>query len=456
METSNKKASFEAHPLYREAQELMDSGDGAGAAKKLEKLATIFPQEQILQDMLVRSKLQASLATSGPVPALRSEPTPVLRRLVLALLAITMCLVAIAAFGAAYDRLVLPARESRQQELYIESLQQSGQARIEAGDWAGARAAYEELLAAQPADPTAVAALELIDQQEILDQQYSDATAALQRGDVETALSLFRQLNTSNPGYRDVQQRIAALEQEESLEANWQQSESLIQAGDWAGAIAVLTQIRAQNPDFRRTQVEAQLFQLYAQLARELIARADSSVETLRQAVGYLDAALALEPTNQDMLVERRLAAGYVAGADAWAREDWAGAAAQWESVYAERPDYQGGVLRDKLLQAYPRAAEQLIAQAEGRLNTLQQAAHYLDQAIAAQPNNEQLVEERRLLLEFIAGAEAFTQRDWDVAISHWGPIFASHPSYQNGVLEARLRQACASSRDPDTTLCPP
>jgi tetratricopeptide (TPR) repeat protein len=253
-----------------------------------------------------------------------------------------------------------------------------------------------------------------------------------------------------------VQQRIADLEEQAALEAAWLQSESYIQAGDWLGAIGTLTQIRGQNPSFRRAQVEEQLYQVYAQIARELIAQANGSVDTLRQAVGYLDSALALRPTQKDLLEERRLAYEFVAGEDAWAKQDWASAAAHWETVYATRPDYQGGVLRDKLRQAYPLAARQLIAEAQGRVSLLNQAVAYLDQALLAQPDNQELVEERQLLLEFIAGAQAFEQRAWDIAISHWGAIYLVRPAYQDGALEEQLRLACQRSSEPDESLCPP
>jgi tetratricopeptide (TPR) repeat protein len=450
------KVSFQEHPLYREAMQQMAAGDSTEATAKLRQLAELFPQEQLLRDLLVRTQLRATLTSSGPAPAVHSTPAPPLRRLVLLLLVITVGLVGVAGFAAAYDRLVHSSQVDRQQELHINALRQDGQLRLEAGDWARAQQAFQQVLTLVPGDPTAEAAISFSQQQEALAQQYMDAFAAQQRGDTQTALNLLRSIEAQSPGYRDVAQRIKDVEELAALEAAWQQSEGLIQAGDWPGAIAILSQIRLQNPAFRRAQVEEQLYQLYAQTARQQLAQANGSEEVLRQAVDSLDQALALRPTQQDLVEERRLAAALVAGADAAAQGDWADAVARWEPVYAARPDYQGGVLRARLNEAYPQAAKQLIAQANGNASLLRQALAYLDKALAVQPDSQDLSEERRLVTEFLAGAEAFAQENWDLAISHWGAIYTTRPAYQNGVLKNDLRQACANSPAPNKALCPP
>jgi outer membrane protein assembly factor BamD (BamD/ComL family) len=368
----------------------------------------------------------------------------------------TACVVLVAALALAYDRLIQPISSSGQQQEYVDSLRDSGRLWIENGDWAGARQAYEDLLTQVPGDPTAEAALELIQQGEALDQRYVDALSAQQRNDWQTALTLFRQIEAESPGYRDVQQHVSTLQEFEALETSWLEAQNLILAEDWPGAASMLIQIRARNPDFRRADVETQLFQIYVQMANVQIAQADGNLDLLRQAIGYLDQALALRPTDQDLIQERRLAVDFVAGFEASAQEDWADAVEHWEAVHTAQRNYQGGLLADYLDDAYPKAALQLIAEARGAIQLLRQAIDYLDQALASQPENQQWLEERRRTAEYVAGAEAFTQDDWDKAISHWGPIYATHPDYQSGVLESNLRKACTRSSEPDATLCPP
>jgi outer membrane protein assembly factor BamD (BamD/ComL family) len=452
----NSNTTYEQHPLYQAAMKRMAAGDQEGMIEKLRRLANLYPKEQALQDLLVRTELRTTLATSGPVVAERSGPTPFLRRAVLFMLVLTIGLAIVVGFGAAYNRIVSPARDNKEEELHIEALKQEAQQRLASGDWSGAQQVLKEVLTIVPSDPTAQAGIALSQQQMELDRLYTDALAAQQQGDVQTALDRLRQIQAEDPAYRDVQQRIDAMQKVESLQTTWLEAQDRIQAGDWPGAVSLLTQIRAQNPSFNRTEVEEQLYQAYAQLARLQIAQANGNLDMLRQAVGYMDQALALKPTSQELVEERRLAAGYVDGFDAYNREDWIGAASQWEPVYTAQPDYQGGTLRDVLYQAYPKAAKSLIAQANGSAVTLRQAIGYLDQALAIQPDNPELVEERRLAAEYVAGAEASAQQSWQEAMNHWGPIYAARPNYQNGVLEKNLRQACANSPAPNTTYCPP
>jgi outer membrane protein assembly factor BamD (BamD/ComL family) len=455
-EVQETQRPFDEHPLYHAAMRSLIGGDEAGAAEKLRRLIKLYPQEQALQDQLVRLELKASLATLEYIPDERSKPMPILRIVMLTLLAMTIGIVFIAAAAIAYDRFVQPISKNRQEQEYIDSLHEQGRLRLESGDWAGARQVYDDLLTRVPADPTAQAAMEQIRQEEVLDQRYVDALSAQQRGDWQTALTLFRQIEAEAPGYRDTQQYLKTLKKFESLESTWLEAQDLILAEDWPGAIALLIQIRTQNPDFRRADVETQLYQIYVQMANVQIAQANGNLDLLRQATGYLDQALALRPTDQNLITERRLAVEFVAGFEALAQEDWADAVAHWEAVHLVQRNYQGGLLEDYLRDAYPKAAQQLITQARGAIHQLRQAIAYLDQALAMQPENQEWVEERKLAAEYVAGAEAFADGEWDKAITHWGPIYVTRPEYQNGALESNLRIACTNGSTPDTTFCPP
>lgn len=448
--------SYKDHPLYLAAMRVLDRGDAEDAAAKLRELAKIYPDEPHLQDVLVRTELQASLGDSQPAPTVHRTPAPALGRVVLILLVVTICIIALAGFAAAYNHFVVKPSLIRDEEQRIVSLHEEVQALLAAGDWLQAREAAAELLTSVPGEPTAQAAIALAEQKEALDRQYVDAVAALQEGDIETALVLLRQIEAQEPGYLDVRQRIEDAEKLENLDALWRQSEAAIQAGDWNSTITLLTQIRAQNPDFRRVQVEEQLYQVYAQVARELIAGADGSVETLRQAVAYLDEALTIRPADQSLIQERRLTIGFVGGADAFAQEQWAEAVAQWEEVYEAQPGYQNGILPSYLDQAYPNAATELIARASGSISQLTLASRYLDRALATRPGDQRLIDERQLVNDFLAGADAYDEGNWDVAIARWGTAYKIRPDYQGGVLRENLTEACEKSESPDANICPP
>jgi tetratricopeptide (TPR) repeat protein len=454
--TPINEESYEDHPLYLAAMRVLDYGDAADAAAKLRELVKEYPDEQRLRDVLVRTELRASLGDSKPAPVVRRAPAPALGRVVLALLVVTICMIALAGFAAAYRQFVIIPNLDRQQDQKIESLREEVQARMAAGDWSGARETLAALLTEVRGDSEAEAALALIDQLEALDQQYVDAVAAQQQGDTATALTIFRQIEAQSPGYRDVRQRIESLEELENLEALWQQSEGLIGAGDWNGAINLLTQIRAKDPSFRGDQVKERLYQVYAQVARELIAGANGSVDTLRQAVVNLNKALALDPGDRNLVQERDLTEDFVDGADAFAQEHWAEAVALWEDVYTAQPGFQNGILPGYLNQAYPQAATELLARAKGNVSQLTLASRYLDRAVAARPGDQTLVDERQLVNDYLAGSEAYAQSNWDAAIVRWGAVYTVRPGYQDGVLRERLRDACEKSSSPDQTICQP
>jgi hypothetical protein len=307
-----------------------------------------------------------------------------------------------------------------------------------------------------PGDPRIDETLALINQRQAWADLYADALLHKEWGDWQTAYDLARQIPPESPNYNLAQRLIEETQELADLEAAWQDVQGQIAAENWQGAISNLIWIRTQNPEFRRTEVEDQLYLANERLARQLVDQAGGNPESLRAAVIYFDQALTLQPNNRELIDERKLAVGFVAGSDALGRGDWVAVVTSWEPVYAARPDYQGGMLAQRLEEAYPQAARQLIDQANGSERQLDQALGYLDKALVSQPENEELREERHLIVEYLSGLEAFRLEDWDLAIAYWGPIHTAYPGYQNGALEDKLRLACTSSSSPDETYCVP
>ena len=440
----------------------MAAGDEATAAAKLKLLAALYPKEQTLQDLAVRIELKMALAApSAEIASIKSavphgQPRRGLRDLLLLLLLFVAGLMGIAGFIISYNVMVRPVKKAQETRVALQALRQTGQLRLEAGDWAGARESFEALLLMVPGDPTAQAGIDYSRQREALDGEYAKALTAEEAGDWQGALQILEAVMGQDPAYPGAAERMARLRNLAAMEAAWQEAQALIQAEDWPGVISALTAMRSRDPEFRRAEVEAQLYQANLNVALPQLAEANGNVDQVRQAAKYLDQALALRPTEQQYVEERRLAVRYVTGAEVFAKQDWEAAVAAWEPVYEARPDYQGGALRDNLRQAYPQAARQLIARANGSVSLLKQASGYLGQALALDPGSSDLEEERRLAIEFVAGAEAFAKEDWPAAVAHWGPIYQLRSDYQNGMLRTRLREACAKSPTPDPSFCKP
>jgi hypothetical protein len=390
------------------------------------------------------------------MPSVHRAPAAALRVVLVLLSALAVCLVAVVLFTAAYRWLVRDEQERQQQEMALTTLRQQAQARFDAGDCIGAKEAFGNLLATVPADPTAQAAIQVCEARDELDRLYAEAVDAELQGNGDRALGLYRQITERDAEFRDVPDRIEDLEEEAAKEALWRQAQDSIQAGDWAAAVDALAQLRARDLEYRRREVEEQLYQAYASRGQQLLSEARGSSDVVREAIGYMSKALAMQPRQDALMEELWLATGFVSGAEAAARGDWETAVVRWEPVYEARPDYQAGILEERLYEAYPKAADQLIDRAQGVGSLLDRAAHYLDRALARVPDNEVWREERRLASEYLIGAEAFAEENWETAVARWGEIYVKRPGYQDGVLEEKLRDACNKSPEPDSERCPP
>jgi hypothetical protein len=455
-ETRDKQIPFQRHPLYEEAMKQMAEGDAVAAAVTLKRLAELYPEEQAIRDLLLRVQLRTTFGTTDYIQVDHSPAAPGLRNMVLVLMAITACLVIITGMTAAYRRWYLPTVVAEQHEEYINSLWAEVGRLLEVGDLSGAREKLAEVERERPNDPRILELRASLEHGEACANLYADIVAARERGEWQATLDLLHQLPSDCPEYAQAQQLVGVVQEQIDLETAWQQAQAQRQAEDWEGTISTLTALRTRNPEFHRAEVEEQLYQAYVVLAQRLISQANGNVDSLRQAAGYLNDALALRPTNPDLIAQKRLAEGFVAGAEAYRQGNMTAAVAAWEPAYALQPDYQNGVLKRDLYKAYPLAAKQLIDQADGSVRWLTQAATYLDQALAVDPNNPELLDERHRLEAYLAGQEALSKEQWDLAISYWAPIYATYPDYQDGLLEENLRLACANSTASDKTMCPP
>jgi len=453
--TRGKQTPFHRHPLYEEAMKQMAEGDNVAAAVTLKRLAELYPEEQAIQDLLLRVQLRTTFESTDYIQVDHSPATPGLRNMVLLLMAITACLVVITGMTAVYRRWYLPNVVAREREAYINSLWSEVDGLLEAGDLSGARERLAELERERPADPRVQELRASLDQREACANLYADAVSARERGEWQPALDLLHQMPAECPEYAQAQQLIGAIQEQIDLDTAWQQAQAQLQAQDWEGAISTLASLRARNPGFHRAEVEEQLYQAYVLVGKRLVSQANGNAEPLRRAAGYLSEALTLRPTSTELIAEKRLAEGFVAGAEAYSKGDWAAAVAAWEPAFAIQPDYQNGVLRRNLYEAYPLAAKQLIGQANGSVRWLTQAATYLDQALALEPGNQELLNEKHLLEGYLAGQDALSKEEWDLAISYWAPIYAVRPDYQNGLLAENLRLACANSTASDKSMCP-
>lgn len=448
---------LQEHPLYIEAMEFMGEGDEKAALEPLEALAEIYPDDQALKDFLLRLQLRTAFDSPEYIQVDHAQPRPVLRSMVLLLLAITGCLVIITGLTAAYTNLIQPADAAAELQAEIDGIKRDVVSRYNRGDLTGAQAALERLggYSLPPNDAFIPEYLAKLEQQRVCADLYARAVELRERGSWQEALDVAGQVPEDCFKYREAQVLAEDLRELASLEAAWQDAQSFLAAEDWESALDELAWMRAQDPEYRRALVEQQLYQVHSMLAMDRVARANGRADTLREALVHLRAALTLRPTDRTLVEEKTLAEGFIAGSEAYDRGDWVDVIDAWEPVYERRPDYQGAALREGLEEAYPLAARETIDRAGGSALQLNQALVYIDKALAYQPDNEELRQDRDLITEYLKGLTAFTEEKWSLAVAYWAPVYVLRPDYQGGRLEEDLRIACASS-DKTDDRCPP
>jgi tetratricopeptide (TPR) repeat protein len=451
-----EQVPFDQHALYAKALEHLQEGDEARAVDTLEKLVKLYPREQAIRDLLLRLQLRGVLPAAQEVRIPRPPGPSWVRIVVMTLLGLTALLVVVVGFSFAYQTIVVPAAAEQQEQRQLEALRLACQQRLERGDLPGAREKCAEWAEVVGNSPEVDEILASIEEQQVLSDLYADAVEAQYRGDCETALPLLNEVESLSPGYRNVRQLIDDCRKRQALDAAWQEVEALQEGGDWDALISALLTIRSQSPDYKRAQVEELLYQSYSGLGRERLDGARGDLEDLGQAIGYLQEALRLRPSDYALAEELRLARRYVAGVEAYQREAWEDAVGYWEPIYLAQPGYQSGILAGQIEDAYPRAGKQLIAEAEGNAEQIRRGIFYLERALSFDPDNADWLQERLMAQEYLAGLEAYQEESWDAAIRQWGPVYGARPDYQGGRLAELLGTACANSDEPDPGVCPP
>jgi tetratricopeptide (TPR) repeat protein len=450
---------FEEHELYQAAMDDLAAGRESDGADKLRRLIALYPGEQALRDLLVRIELKASLVNTGRVRPTFARPTPFLRGTLLILFAIALTLMVFALFfwilGEGYlDAGLTPTPSPAEDAQRCQELE-------DAGDLTGARDCWQGLLNQNPANSEAAAGLARVAVMDELKPLCREAIGARDGGDLQRAQDLFAQIcgQVQNLPERDrvfydcnCREQIQLIEKRTQLGDLWQQAQDCFGAGDLMCGIDRLKSVRESDPTYRASEVGDLLYQAYVRLADPLL-QTGGECEALRQAVVYMGLALEERPGDQALYNERQLAYRYVQGCDAASDGDWPAAVDWWQRVYDEDPNYADRMLESRLRQAYPLACEMLVERANGELDD---AIDCYEQAQKIIRGDEALEQELFLATEYMAGAEAFSRENWSVAIQRWGPIYTIRPDYQNGLLEANLRQACLNDPEPDAELCPP
>ena len=98
--------------------------------------------------------------------------------------------------------------------------------------------------------------------------------------------------------------------------------------------------------------------------------------------------------------------------------------------------------VEDYLFQCLTGVARQLLDGSGGDVESVRQAADYLQDALMFQPGDQEWGNEKRLAVGYVAGHDAYDHGNWSVAVVRWEPLDVMRPNYLNGVLRQKLDES--------------
>ena len=356
---ANPSPLAEAEVLYRQGMGHYHRREWAAALEYFTRLKELEPARPALDALLDEVRWFIQLEAIGPQEVTREQPPAPAERpksrplagIALVLLALVgIALLAITLLGGG----LLSSLTGGENQTRIRELQSLGQSRLAVEDYDGARKAFQEILALDPADTQAQTGLRQAEEYEKQAQTYQEALDAIAQGDWETAGTKLAEIRAgNNPKYKNTAALIREVDLQKELAALFTQAVDQYDQGRWEDAITQLEKMRSLDPTYRTDAVTEHLFVSYLNDGREKLAAAGTSTGLITQAIERFGSALAIRPYNRQASDERRLANIYFEAVQALNRQDWAQARTRLEVVRSERSDYAGGQVTALLYQAY-------------------------------------------------------------------------------------------------------
>jgi tetratricopeptide (TPR) repeat protein len=353
VENSEKEPGWAESPLYEQGVVHFEAEEWEGAISAFSQLASEFPDDQELQQILADLRLKASLSQEEGRPGqMRMRIRRLGRPVLLALGVVALIAVLAGASYFIYTNWLLPARTTRDQQAHLRELHELARGYLAAGEYDRAVDLYREILTEAPDDATATAGLERTAELQELATAYDEALELTQEERWEEALRAWQAILAVDPNFRDVKYWTAFVEEQDVVGSLFVNAELRYESGDWSGAIEALEDLRAQDINYRRDEVEALLVTSLVNLAEQMLSNASDPTEIHSQVMELFDKTLQINPQDESVMTQRAVAEAYSQGFALFQEGNWEGAIQELQSVYAHEPGYAGGQAVELLYQA--------------------------------------------------------------------------------------------------------
>ncbi len=228
-----------------------------------------------------------------------------------------------------------------------------GQARLAAGDYEGAREAFQELLTIDPSNQGAEAGLEQATKLQNLAMWYAQAHKAIKEEKWDAAIENLRKILAEDPNYEDARQLLDMVTRQQRLAELYNDGTRFRDKGSWEECIQRLSQVQEIDPEYRKEAVREHLFFCYLKAGESLIDDEQPSVATANKAIQRFNSALLIHPKNQEALQKRNMAQLYMEGLKFLEQKKEAEALTRFQIIYSYRQDYAKGQLAQILYGLY-------------------------------------------------------------------------------------------------------
>jgi tetratricopeptide (TPR) repeat protein len=353
VENAEKEPGWAESPLYEQGVVHFEAEEWEGAISAFSQLASEFPDDQELQQILADLRLKASLSQEeGHRGQMRMRIRRLGRPALLALGVVALIAVLAGASYFIYTNWLLPAQTVRDEQAHLRELHELARGYLAAGEYDRAADLYREILSEAPDDATATAGLERTAELKELATAYDRALELTQEERWEEALEAWQAILAVDPNFRDVKYWTAFVEQQDVVGSLFVNAELRYESGDWSSAIEALEDLRAQDINYRRDEVEALLVSSLVNLAEQTLSNASDPTEIHSQVMELFDKALQINPEDESVMSRRAAAEAYSQGFALFQEGDWEGAIQELQSVYEHEPGYAGGQAVELLYQA--------------------------------------------------------------------------------------------------------
>ena len=347
----DEEAFNEAEALYHEGMANYQRRQWRAALDAFTRLQEIQPDRPGLNTLLDEVQWFLRLEEMGPegkakvAPPEESEEQEKPRR---RLWWIPILLLVVG--GVAVFLFLCQSSRSDAQKRYLYN---RGQARLAAGDYEGAREAFQKLLTLDPGNQSAEAGLEQATKLQSLALWYAQAHKAIKDEDWDTAVENLQKILDEDPNYEDASQLLEMVKRQQRLAGLYNDGTRFRDKGNWEKCIQDFSKVSDIDPGYRKEAVQEHLFFCYLKAGEALIEDNQPSVVTANQAIQRFNSALLIHPKNQEALQERNMAQLYMEGLKFLDQKGNAEALTRFQIIYSYRQDYANGQLSQLLYQIY-------------------------------------------------------------------------------------------------------